>query len=87
MKLSPLPPITFGTILRILLASLVVGMAMAWFDLQPRDVLHWITGNIDEAIANVQAWIVWGIKYVLLGAVIVVPIWAIGYLLRFLRGR
>lgn len=87
MKLSPLPPITFGTILRILLASLVVGMVMAWFDLQPRDVLRWITGNIDEAIANAQAWIVWGIKYVLLGAVIVVPIWAIGYLLRFLRSR
>jgi hypothetical protein len=82
-----LPQITFGTILRILAASLVVGMAMAWLDVQPRDVLHWITGNIDEALQNAQAWLVWGVKYVLLGAVIVVPIWAVGYLFRFMRSR
>jgi hypothetical protein len=82
-----LPQITFGTILRILLASLAVGMAMAWLDVQPRDVLHWITGNIDEALANAQAWLAWGVKYVLLGAVIVVPVWLVAYLLRFLRSR
>lgn len=87
MRLSPLPQITFATILRILLASLVVGMAMAWLDIQPADLLHWVTGNIDEALARAQAWVVWGVKYVLLGAVIVVPIWAVGYLLRFLRHR
>jgi hypothetical protein len=38
-------------------------------------------------LANAQAWIGWTIKYVLLGAVIVVPIWLAGYLLQFLRRR
>jgi Family of unknown function (DUF6460) len=79
--------ITFNTILRILVASLLVGMAMAFFEVQPRDVLHWVTGGIDDALANAQAWIGWTVKYVLLGAVIVVPIWLLWYLLQFLRRR
>ena len=69
-----MPQISFNTILRILAASLVVGMAMAWFNVQPRDVLHWVTGGIGEAMANAQEWAGWTIKYVLLGAVIVVPV-------------
>lgn len=79
--------ITFNTILRILVASLLVGMAMAFFQVQPKDVLHWATGGIGEALANAQAWIGWTVKYVLLGAVIVVPIWLLWYLLQFLRRR
>ncbi len=82
-----MPQITFGTIVRILLASLLAGMAMAWFDVRPGDVLHWVTGSFDEAIANAQAWTGWTIKYVLLGAVVVVPIWVLWYLLQFLRRR
>lgn len=82
-----LPPITFRTVLHVLLASLIVGMVMAWFEVQPRDILTWITGNVDEVISNAQAWIGWAIKYVLLGAVVVVPIWLLTYLVQFLRRR
>ena len=80
-----MPQVTFSTILRILLASLVVGMAMAWLDVQPGDILHWLTGSLGEVLANAQAWIGWTVKYVLLGAVVVVPIWVLWYLLQFLR--
>jgi hypothetical protein len=79
--------ITFNTVVRIVVASLVVGMAMAWLDVQPRDVLSWVTGGINDVLANAQAWIGWTVKYVLLGAVIVVPIWLLWYLLQFLRRR
>jgi hypothetical protein len=82
-----LPPITFRTVLHVLLASLVVGMVMAWFEVQPGDILRWITGNVDDVLNNAQAWIGWAIKYVLLGAVIVVPIWLLTYLVQFLRRR
>ena len=50
----------------MLLASLLVGMVMAWFDVQPRDILSWVTGNIDDVFANAQAWIGWAIKYVVI---------------------
>ena len=82
-----MPQITFAHRPRILLASLVVGMAMAWFNVQPRDILPWITADFDEALANAEAWIGWTLKYVLLGAVVVVPIWLLWYLLQFLRRR
>lgn len=82
-----MPPITFRTVLYVLLASLVVGMVMAWFEVQPGDILRWITGNVDDVLNNAQAWIGWAIKYVLLGAVIVVPIWLLTYLVQFLRRR
>jgi hypothetical protein len=81
------PRITFGTVVRILIASLVVGMAMAFFNVQPGDVLSWVTTSFDEAMANAEAWIGWTVKYVLLGAVVVVPIWVLWYLLQFLRRR
>ena len=82
-----MPSITFATVVRLLLASLVVGMAMAWFDVRPDDILHWLTSSVQEAVANAGAWIGWTVKYVLLGAVVVVPIWVLWYLLQFLRRR
>jgi Na+/H+-dicarboxylate symporter len=81
------PSITFGTLLRILLASFVVGLGMYWLDVQPRDILGWATRSVEEVLANAQAWIGWTIKYVLLGAVIVVPVWLLSYLFQFLRRR
>jgi flagellar biosynthesis protein FlhB len=81
------PRITFTTVLRILLASLLVGMAMAFLDIQPGDILHWLTGSLDEALANAQAWAGWTVKYVLLGAVVVVPIWVLWHALQLLRRR
>lgn len=80
-----MPQITFGTVLRILVASLIVGAVMAWFDITPSWVLGTVTGLAKDAIDNAQAWLGSAISYVLLGAVIVVPIWLLSYLLKFLR--
>lgn len=82
-----MPQITFATILRILIASLLVGMAMAWLDLRPDDILHWLTTSLGDVLANAQSWAGWTVKYMLLGAVVVVPIWVLWYLLQFLRRR
>ena len=82
-----MPHITFGTVLKILLASLAVGMVMAWFGITPTWVLSTITGLAREAIDNAQAWVGSAVSYVLLGAVIVVPIWLISYLLKLMRHR
>ena len=82
-----MPRITLATLLRILLASLLVGMAMAFFGVQPTDILAWLADSVREAATNAEAWIGWTVKYVLLGAVVVVPIWVLWYLLQFLRRR
>ena len=62
-------------------------MAMAFFGVQPTDILAWLAESVREAAANAEAWIGWTVKYVLLGAVVVVPIWVLWYLLQFLRRR
>ena len=82
-----MPQITFGTVVRILLASLLVGMAMAFFGVQPADILAWLNASLRDVAANAEAWIGWTVKYVLLGAVVVVPIWVLWYLLSFMRRR
>ena len=82
-----MPRITFTTILRILLASLLVGMAMAFLDVQPADILSWLHTSLRDALANAEAWIGWTAKYVLLGAVVVVPIWVLWHALQLLRRR
>ena len=64
-----MPRITLGTLLRILVASLVVGMVMAFFGVQPTDILAWLAESVREAGANAEAWIGWTATYVLLGAV------------------
>ena len=79
------PRIDFGTIVRLLVASAVVGMAMAYFDFTPRDVVRYVTGFASEVVDNAAAWVGTGISYVLLGAVIVIPIWLISVLLKTFR--
>ncbi|MDA0340438.1 MAG: DUF6460 domain-containing protein [Proteobacteria bacterium] len=80
-----MPQITVGTVVKLIILSLIVGLLLHWFDVSPQDLLRKIFGNID-AIAK------WSVdafgsaaSYILLGAVIVVPIWAILFALRWMR--
>lgn len=76
------PQVTAATLLRLLLASLIVGALMAWLGVTPREVVGYVTGFFQEVFANATSWIGSAISYVLLGAVIVVPIWLVAMLLR-----
>ena len=38
-------------------------------------------------IGDAADWVQWSIKYIFIGAVIVIPIWLIGYLWRAARGK
>jgi hypothetical protein len=82
-----MPPITFRTILKLLFASLVVGALMAWFGVTPEEILRRAGGLVGDAFRNARALLGDALSYILLGAVIVVPIWLIGYLLRAFKGR
>jgi hypothetical protein len=84
---SPMPKISGSTIIKLLIASLIVGFALTFFNLDPRDVLtHMLRWAKSLAEWSVD---VFGsaVSYILLGAVIVLPIWLVFYLLRALRGR
>jgi hypothetical protein len=80
-----MPRITVGTVVKLILLSLIVGLLLNWFNVSPQDLLRDMVGNIDA----IMQWSVDAFgsaaSYILLGAVIVLPIWAILFALRWLR--
>lgn len=68
---------TMNIIWKLLVVSLLVGLALDYFEISPADLIHDIpatVGRIYDAAASVFEW---GGKYVLLGAIIVVPVWVL----------
>ncbi|TNE64622.1 MAG: hypothetical protein EP335_07125 [Alphaproteobacteria bacterium] len=72
--------ISIGTVIQLLVWSFIVGALLYWLDWSPGDVYGWLANKL----AAFWDWLVGsGLKYVLLGATIVVPV----YLLFFFRDR
>ena len=76
-----------STVVKLFVVSLLVGMAMSFFDLSPRALLERLGGTAQEIFEIGVGAVEWAVPYVLLGAVVVVPIWIVVRLLKALRGR
>lgn len=73
-------------IIKISLASLLVGVALSAIDITAAQVLQDL-GLTPERIMNVaRRGLNWAIPHIILGALITVPIWLVMYLLRPPRG-
>lgn len=76
-------PIT--TILKLLVLSLLVGLGLHWLDLTPLDLIE----NLGESARRFFEWLRgflgWAVDYVLVGAMIVVPLWLIMLLVNRFR--
>lgn len=76
-----------GTVIKIVVASLLIGLVMKAFSISPRGLLEAL-GDTGKKIADLLAWIVEGsLEYILIGAVVVVPIWLILKLWAVFRGK
>ena len=74
-------------LIRLLVLSFVVGIVMAFVGLEPWEILHWMRDSILNlwhmgfaALGRVG-------HYFVLGAVVVIPIWIVLRLLKFIGGR
>ena len=76
-----------STIVRIAILSLLVGLALALFDISPRALVENLGSTVVEIYEVVLRAIRWSVKYILLGAVVVVPIWLVFFLLRVARRK
>ncbi len=83
-----------GTVVRLLLASLVVGLVLRWLELQPGDLIERARAALTAAFEFARQ--VLGqlvdsggdlVGYTLLGAIIVVPVWLLSHLWKALRRR
>ncbi|MAU40536.1 MAG: hypothetical protein CMF31_02840 [Kordiimonas sp.] len=66
-----------STALKLVLASLFVGMLMAFFNITPADIWNQIPRTLDQAISAVRGFVEWSGEYILMGAFIVIPVWVI----------
>jgi len=59
---------------------------MSWFDITPQSILENFGETVTRVYSTLTGWLRWMVPYILLGATIVIPIWAVLALLR-LGGR
>lgn len=72
-----MPKGAVGTIIKLLIASLLVGLVMHWFGITPRNLIHNFGDSVVRIFGTLTSFIDWAVDYILVGAVIVVPIWLI----------
>lgn len=76
-----------ATILRLFILSIVIGLVLSAFDIDPESLLGAIGGTA-ESIFNIAVdAIEWAVPFALIGAVVVVPLWLILTALRIARRR
>ena len=82
-----MPPGVLSTIVKIAIVSLLVGLALSFFGLSPRNVLENLGGAVRDVYEMALSFLRWSFEYILIGAVVVVPIWLVFFLLRLMRGK
>lgn len=76
-----------GTILRLFILSLVVGIVLSVFEIDPEALLGSIGGTVERIFDLLVDALEWAVPFVLIGAIVVVPIWLILVVLRMARRR
>lgn len=82
-----MPRITFATVVKLVLASMMVGAVLAFLDVQPVAIWRWLADKVGDIAANIQHYAGRAVTWFLLGAVVVVPLWLLLFLWKALRGK
>lgn len=82
-----MPKITVATVVKLLFASFIVGMLLAFLGLKPQELFRWLAALAAEIAADFRHWAGWALSYILTGAVVVVPLWLLSVLWKAMRSR
>jgi hypothetical protein len=74
-----------SVIVRLLLISLIVGAAMVFFNLTPRDLLEGVRGLIQSILGSGLESLRTLLLYIIYGAIVVVPIFVVARLWKMNR--
>jgi hypothetical protein len=75
------------TLFRLLLASFLVGVVLSVFDIRPDAVLRDLNAAAYRMFTSAVDAVTWAIPYILIGAVVVAPIWLVVTLWKAIRSR
>ena len=70
-----------STIVKLAIVSLLVGFALVFFGIEPADLVKSLGSTVVKLYELVLSFMRASMKYVLIGAVVVVPIWLVFYLI------
>ena len=74
-------------LIKLLVISFFVGLILSFFSVNPRELLS-LLGDTGKQIFQIIAdFFEWALQYILLGAVVVVPIWGLLALWRAARNK
>lgn len=68
---------TSSLIWKLIIASLCVGLLLSFFNIDPVELINDVPETLGRIIDIILDVINWAGKYILLGAIIVIPIWLI----------
>ncbi len=76
-----------STLLKILLASLLVGLALSGLNITPEQILGDLGLTPEQIMDFLRRGVQWALPHVILGGLVTVPIWLVMYILRPPRGE
>lgn len=82
-----MPKITPGTIIKLVILSFFVGWGLSMLDVTPIELLRGVFNRFDQFLDWIARSFGTIMSYILIGAVVVVPIWAVLYLIDWSRSR
>lgn len=74
-------------VLKLIVVSLVIGMVLAFFDAKPEELLASLGETVQSIFRVLVSLVEWMVPYILLGAVVVIPIWVIMLVWRMVRDK
>ncbi|MDP6120358.1 MAG: DUF6460 domain-containing protein [Rhodospirillales bacterium] len=86
-RIQVMPSRIKETAIKIAIASLIIGLLLGFFDIDPRELLAYFGETVQHMFSVVAPVVEWAVKYVLLGAIVVVPIWLTFFAIGWLRNR
>ncbi len=76
-----------STVIRLAIISLVLGLLLSFFSVNPQDLLEML-GSTALGIFNAVARVLeWSVQYILIGVIVVAPVWLVIKAWRVLRGK
>lgn len=77
----------FSALFKIAVVSLITGALLSAFDISAADLLAKVGLTPELLLELLQRGVAWAIPNIILGSMVIVPIWLIVYLLRPPKGK
>ena len=74
------------TLLKIAIASLITGAVLSWLDLSAAEILSRLGLTPEAVLETLRKGLEWAIPNIVLGSLIIIPVWLVMFLIRPPRG-